>query len=270
MLAEHEIKNLDNIHLNRVIIAPYSDLDLNNAQQIAAMRNSVKKGDAYILKGALNPEEIQKITAYLTNIGRNSMPAYAELKEGSTDYFVVSNDDPLTHIRSIKQSFVFHPWNQNIFNFFNKLRDLFSIHSLMAGLEKEAFLHNTPKNDFINRLYIQCYPCGGGFLKEHRDPIGEHQLSTLVMQMSQKGKDYQQGGLYLRQKNNEKYFVDDQMDIGDIIVYSVGIPHGVDPIDPATELDWLAFKGRWMLMPTVIKTDKSLLSTIQKPSETHY
>lgn len=265
MITENKLSNVDNIHLNKVVFAPYSDLDLTNSQQISAMREAVRAGDAYIFKGVLSFAEITKIISYLTNIGRNSMPAYADLKEGSTDYFVISNNDPRTHIKSVKQSFVFHPWNQNIFNIFDKLRGLFSIHSLMAGLAPEAFLLNTPKDDFIYRLYIQCYPCGGGFLKEHRDPIGAHQLATLVMQMSKKGEDYKTGGLYLRKKNNEKYFVDEQMDVGDVIVYSVGIPHGVDPIDPEKELDFLAFKGRWMMLPTVIKTDKSLLSTIQQP-----
>jgi hypothetical protein len=43
--------------------------------------------------------------------------------------------------------------------------------------------------------------------------------------------------------------------MGDLLVLSPDVRHGVAPVDPQAELDWDAADGRWMIMPIVIRSD---------------
>jgi hypothetical protein len=79
--------------------------------------------------------------------------------------------------------------------------------------------------------------------------------------LSQKGEHFNDGGAFLSREDGSKVIIDDFMEQGDVIYFSAEIPHGVDPIDPKSNISWLNFEGRWMLLLAVNKlSDNSLIS----------
>ena len=82
----------------------------------------------------------------------------------------------------------------------------------------------------------------------HSDPVGPHQLAIPMLIMSKKGEDFFAGGAYLLSGEDRKISIDEITDIGDIIICNALVPHGVDEIDTGSDVDWLAFKGRWVML----------------------
>lgn len=82
-------------------------------------------------------------------------------------------------------------------------------------------------------------------MQEHKDPdIGQKLVIDTIL--SSAPKDYKKGGLFVRDENNEKLFVDNLVSPGDAIAFYPQISHGVDPIDPDSDIDWNRDDGRWM------------------------
>lgn len=102
------------------------------------------------------------------------------------------------------------------------------------------------------------YPVGGGFMIEHRDSPEEG--TVVILNMSKRGKDFQQGGLFLRTEEGELIDVEEHLEAGDILLARPDLRHGVAAIDPkkAWEEQWTT--GRRMLFaPMPIANDYVLV-----------
>jgi len=234
----------------------WDDSLLNDADFIQEMRQRLIDCDGYIIKNFISQKVINNIIEYLSNIGKSSFPSWHPLLDGCPDFHRVHMSDPRSYVKGVMHQFVFHPWNQNIFDLFAIMKDLYILKNLTSGIEPESFLKTTPKDGHVSRLSFHLYPTGGGMLKKHADPIGKHQLSVPILQMSQKGRDYITGGVYVEGSQGLIY-PDDNMNPGDVLFFNAEVIHGVSPIDPDKELDWLSFKGRWMMIASVIKSQNN-------------
>jgi len=251
--------------VKKLEIMPYSKSLLNDREQLEKMRKGIDNHTCFIIKNVIDPEMIDKIKDYLKGIGLNSLPSYHFLKEGCPDFHRVNRFDERSYVQSLMHQFIFHPWNQNVFDLFEVMKEIYILKNILGGLEPEAFLNNTPKDGHIARLSFHCYPSGGGSLKKHADPIGEHQNNVPILQMSTKGKDYTEGGLYVVGEDDEVIDIDSKMEKGDVLFFNAEIIHGVEAIDPTMKLDWLSFEGRWMMLASVIKSieNKETANAIQ-------
>lgn len=243
--------------VNKLEIIRFSKSLLQDQVQLEKMRQGIDNYTVFIIKNVIDPDIIDQIKDYLKGIGSNSFPSYHLLKEGCPDFHRVNHFDQRSYVQSLMHQFVFHPWNQNIFDLFKVMKDIYIIKNILGGFEPEAFLNNTPKDGHIARLSFHCYPTGGGCIKKHADPVGAHQNNVPVLQMSTKGKDYQDGGLYAIAEDGSVIDIDAQMEKGDVLFFNAEIIHGVAPIDPKKNLDWLSFKGRWMMLASVIKSTEN-------------
>jgi hypothetical protein len=235
-------------------ILDYSSMMLQDKDFICEMNKDLKNYDAYIMKNMIDKKLIDNIKKYLVNVANASLPRYEFLKEGCPDFHRVNMLDERSYVASIMHQFLFHPWNQNVFDLFEKMKEIYYLKNLSGGFNIEDFLYNTPNDGHISRLSFHNYPAGGGLLKKHADPVGDHQLTVPVLQMSQKGKDYEQGGLYIVTQDDSVIDIDSMMEKGDVFFFQAEVIHGVAPIDPHKELNWLSFEGRWMMLASVIKT----------------
>lgn len=222
--------------------------------KLEKMREGIDNYTVYIVKKVIAPEIIDKIKNYLKNIGSNSLPSYHFLKEGCPDFHRVHQFDNRSYVKSLMHQFIFHPWNQNIFDLFEEMKNIYYLKNLLGGYEKETFLHNTPKDGHVSRLSFHCYPKGGGTINKHADPVGTHQNNVPVLQMSTKGVDYKEGGLYAIGEGGNIIDLDSMLEKGDVLFFNAEIIHGVAPIDSDNTLDWLSFEGRWMMLASVIKS----------------
>lgn len=238
----------------KIFTINYSDSLAYDKAQIQKMREDIANYNGYVLKNVISPELVDQIINYLESVARGSLPSWHPLVNGCPDFYRINNLDERSYVKAQMLQFNFHPWNQNMFGLFEKMKGLYQIKNQLSGLEPDAFLNNTPQDGHIARLAFQFYPKGGGCIKMHADPVGSHQVSVPVLMMSKKGIDYQQGGGSALNENNELIDTDSLMEKGDAVFFNAEVIHGVKPIDPDEKLNWLDFQGRWIMIASIIKT----------------
>ena len=111
---------------------------------------------------------------------------------------------------------------------------------------------------------IAHYPPGGGFMATHRDigakniysKLGITNFFQLVLVISEMGQDFNSGGSYIHKENGELIQVEKHCRSGDILVYPVSTPHGVEEIDTHKLLELESSFGRYVAMvPLFLKLD---------------
>ena len=108
------------------------------------------------------------------------------------------------------------------------------------------FEKNKPSDGQIDRLQIVNYPKGGGELRDHVDPRkNQRVVSGLIM--SKIGEDFKTGGFYFRDKKNKKINIENQLEIGDSVIFYGSIVHGVEPVEPNNKLNWNSYESRWFI-----------------------
>ena len=221
---------------------------INDADQIKEMRENIQRGDIYIAKNVVEKALIQRMVEYLTRVGSGSLPNYKRIEKGCPNFHRMNLWDPRAFVQGCFHQFVFFPWNQDVFNLFEITRSVYYMKNLLSGNRKDKFLGMEPEDGCTSRLAFQFYPKGTGGLNKHSDPVDHHQLSVPTLTMSKKGTDFEEGGAYAENANGEKIYLDDVSEPGDVVYFNAIIPHGVEKIDPRSAVDWLSFKGRWMLL----------------------
>lgn len=243
----------------------YSEEMLNNPTLIQEMRNNILNNDGYIVRNMVDPALLDKIRDYLISVGRGSLPSYHHLKQGCPDFHRIHQFDQRSYVKGLMHQFMFHPWNQNIFDLFSIMKPIYNLKNLLSNLDKDAYLETTPDDGFISRLSFQYYPKGGGCIKRHSDPVDIHQLCVPVLLMSDYGEDYKEGGGYVVDADDNVLITDSHMKKGDVVFFNAQVVHGVAPVDPDEKTDWLSFAGRWICLVSVIKTmsNQAALNALQ-------
>lgn len=237
------------------------DSVLNDASAVYEMRQNILQGDVYIARQVVPSDVVLNVRKYLRDIGRCSIPNYCKIEKGSPNFHRVNRWDARAFVRGCFHQFSFFPWNQDVFGLFDIFKTVYFMKNQLSGLRKDAFLGMEPENGCTARLSFQFYPKGIGGLNMHSDPIDYHQLTVPIMVMSRKGEEYQRGGAYVVNENDDQIVLDDLCDYGDVIYFNAQCRHGVETIDPNEQEDWLSFEGRWMLLFAVNKlADNSRIS----------
>ena len=239
--------------LNKANYLKSHDEILSDLSMIDEIRSRIKAGEIYIIKNLVEKGLVNKIKTYLANIGNNSLPNYKRIEIGCPNFHRLNVWDKRSYVQACFHQFVFFPWNQDVFNFFELFRKIYQVRNLISGNPKNKFLSIEPEDGCIARLAFQFYPKGIGGIHKHSDPIDHHQLTAPILQMSKKGIDFKSGGAYLEASDGKKIMLDDYAEIGDVIYYNAMLSHGVEPIDPECKPDWLSFEGRWVLLFAINK-----------------
>jgi hypothetical protein len=221
---------------------------LADLQELERLTISLKKGTVIVLKEYSKSDLIQKIQTYLMSIGRGSLANYQSIEEGCSNFHRINRTDERSYVKGCFHQFVFFPWNQDLFDFFDIFGNVYRLRNRLSSLNENEFLGRKPDQDCIARLAFQFYPKGMGNLNRHSDPVDYHQLTVPILLMSKKGIDFHKGGLFVEDPKGEKIFLDEVGDPGDVIFFNANMVHGVDLIDPDEKTDWLEFQGRWMLL----------------------
>jgi hypothetical protein len=155
-------------------------------------------------------------------------------------------------------SFFFHRSNERG-SLFEDFRDIFDLKNHLAGEEPGSYFDSIPSDEIISRVVSQQYPRGGGYLAEHMDPTSRFAKLQTIIQASTPGKDFQTGGLYLRESEGaDVIMVEPHTDVGDLMVLSPDVRHGVAAVDPEADLTWSVDDGRWMILPIILRSDYNM------------
>jgi hypothetical protein len=220
---------------------------------IEDLRARLINGDVHILRRAINQEVVGRIKSYLERVGRSTLPNYQAIDARSPNFVRLNNADPRSYVLTRFQQFSFFPWNADYFDLFSIFRPIFEIKNVLSNLERDSFLGAEPQNGCVSRLSFQFYPSGGGFMNTHRDPVDRHQLVVPIVALTKKGQHFRQGGGFVCDSDGRKVNTDEDLNIGDALLFHAQLRHGVDPVDPEEKLDWLAYQGRWIVITAVNK-----------------
>ncbi|MEM9281864.1 MAG: hypothetical protein AAGA96_08565 [Verrucomicrobiota bacterium] len=212
--------------------------------------------EVFIVEKFYDGEEILNFRQQVFEKGTATDPSWHPLYDDCPDYHRIHDDYPKAHVKARMHAYYHHGWFEHNREVFDRFREIFDMKNYLAGFEPGHFITNTPSQHQVARVNLQNYPRGGGYIAEHIDPKSRFARLQTLVQASQIGVDYYSGGLFARETpKNDRFFVDEFTEIGDLMVLSPDIPHGLDPIDPEIELDWNRSDGRWIILPLILNSD---------------
>ena len=250
-----EAQNAPPKYVKKVSIIEFDKLKncINNKNEIY-IKSLVKKmycGEAFILRKAAK-QNLKKIILDLAkHYDKKQKPSFHKMLDGTPNFHRII-DKKITKkysLYAIKHSYFFYNWNIKT-KLEKKFKEGVYRHwryiKFLAGNSKFQFEKNIPSQNQIDRLQIVNYPLGGGQLRDHVDPrINQRVVSGLIM--SKKGEDFENGGFYFRNKKNKKLNIEDQLEIGDSVIFYGSIVHGVEKVDKNKRLNWKSYNGRWFI-----------------------
>lgn len=206
-----------------------------------------------VIRNVATRQEIAAWIAYLGQVGRGSLPNWQAILPNCPNFHRLSHWDERSYVKACFHQFSFFPWNDDVFSMFGRFRPIFELRNLLSGAEPGAYLGYEAYDDCIARLSFQFYPKGIGGMNEHIDPVGPHQAVVPLLMMSELGRDFEEGGIFVRTTDGEVVFIEQHTCPGDVVLFSPKLAHGVARIDPHKSADWLSFEGRWMAIFAVNK-----------------
>lgn len=211
------------------------------------------EGNVYVVRNAIDKDKLRTMRENVHQFGLTTEGSTQEIVDGIPNFHQI--DDELEFYRLKKRAHVYHffQWNEDTFGAFDLFKDVLDLYQVINGYGVEYFKDQSPSDDIVNRLQIHHYPSGGGYIANHRDP--DIFLKTIgITLMSEYGKDYKSGGLYLLDYRANKLEVDPIWNVGDTVLAYPTIWHGCTPIDEEESLDWKSIKGRWLFLLNTLPT----------------
>jgi hypothetical protein len=232
--------------------APLKEL-VSSPGLINKLLNEIAQENVCIVRDVISRDEIRQLVDYLTGIGRGSLPNWQAIMPKCPNHHRVNQWDPRSHVKACFHQFSFFPWNHDVFNLFERFRDVFALRNLLAGAPADAYLGREPYDGCTARLSFQFYPRGAGAMNAHIDPAGPHQAVVPTLMMSELGKDFREGGAFIKGSAGDPIWVEQHSRPGDVVLFSPKLVHGVATIDPGASVNWPSFEGRWMSIFAVNK-----------------
>ena len=227
----------------------------------------INNPEVFIVKEFYKSSDIKNLRDQAFQWGIETEPSWHPCVDGCPDYHRIHDNYAQAHVKSKMHAYYYHGYyekNNAIFDFFG---EIFDLKNYLAGYEKGTFIKNIPSQNQIARVNFHNYPRGGGHQAEHIDPVSKFTTLQTLVQASQIGVDYTKGGLYAREApNSDKVYVDEHTAMGDLMILSPGIPHGVEQVDPEAEINYSENSGRWIILPIIINSDYARPDNV-KPKE---
>ncbi|MGP8217106.1 MAG: hypothetical protein ACLQQ4_16170 [Bacteroidia bacterium] len=239
--------------INTVSKEEFYDLAYSHTKDFMAKINAP---EAFIVKKIFDAGFIRKLRNDTFDWGISSEASWHPLKDGCPDYHRLHDNYPQAYVKQKFHGFYRHGWYEKNSSIFEAFKGIYELKNYLGGFDKDSFIKNIPSQGVVARLNVHHYPVGGGYQAEHIDPAGPFaEIQTLII-ASEKGKDYKTGGVYARKElGGEKFYLDDYVETGDMLVVSPAIPHGVEPIDPELPYTWNTNNGRWIILPLFLFSD---------------
>lgn len=217
----------------------------------------VAAGEAFIVKRFYDAAAVLALRDESFRWGVETADSWHPLFDDCPDYHRLHDNYPGAWFKQKLHAFYRHGWYEHNQRLFAMFAEVFELKNRLAGHAPDRFLRNQPSEGIVARLNVHHYPSGGGYQAEHIDPTGSHAHVQTLIQGSRFGSDFRSGGVYARASEGdpERLYLDPFTEVGDMIVMSPGIPHGVEAIDPNREYGPRENSGRWMILPLFLMSD---------------
>ena len=231
----------------------------NNPQNCKELVESLLAGNVYVLKNCLTKEEVDKLIEHVSLKWKKGKFEFHKLLDGVPNFSrrVDEKNNSKYALRFDRYSSYFFPFNEakekiKLFNYVNRT---LRIIKYISGYDEKIWEKNIPSDGVVDRVQICCYPSTTGGMELHQDPIAVQKF-FISAYLSKKGVNYEEGGIYCLNKNNEKIDLEKNIDVGDFSLGIASIMHGVDKIKTSHTNKILGdFPGRWWLGVYAVQTD---------------
>lgn len=224
---------------------------------IDSITDSLINGDVYVIKNVIDKDVIDAMKKRVFQWNQSTEDSFYKMNEGIPDFHrkVDAEISQNYTFRSIWRMNNFFRWNGDELDLFKTVDDCWSVLKVLSGYNQDSFVENTPKDIIIDRLQICQYPKGGGFLEVHSDPY-EIRKTIMCIKMSEKGVDYEGGGLYMLNSKKEKIYVEDKIEVGDVYFAFPWLLHGIDDVSNDEEINWDSRDGRWVMLLNTLQSNE--------------
>ena len=214
------------------------------------IKRGVNDGICYNIKSKIDIKFLNDFKNKLPTDNKNIK--YIARKPNCSNYMQIHRNNLNQVVSAEFISWSYFPWNKESKEIFNLMAPLYALRNKMAGIDEEKYII---KFDEIScaRIAVQFYPSGIGFMAEHQDPLNPQQYAIPTIMLSEIGKEFINGGLYLVNEEDKKIYLDSETNFGDILLFHTSIPHGVEIIDKELTPESIINlnRGRMMLIAAV-------------------
>jgi len=222
-------------------------------------RRKTLDGLIFAVRNLVSNDAVQIIRANALSMIEDTAGGWARLERGTPDFWWTNDNNPQSTVKGFFTQVNFFPWNPRGSTILEIVRPVFQLRDEIHRVMVEPSVTNIEES--FNRVAIQIYPKGGGWLQPHEDPRGSHQTLVASVVLSHFGSDYSHGGLFVKSRSGALNFVERALKPGDVLFFDPTVIHGVDTIDPSpnTHDDCISpiTTGRWMALCTTNLTDRA-------------
>ncbi len=208
------------------------------------------------LRGIIDPEQVIKSVVLLKKSFsmKEDHPTRGESPDAIRQHFQKLNlggaSERYNNFPRFFRTFYTPLWEVDRYQIHPVFKQVARVRNSLMDLPENFALEGIEPNGLWTASRIHQYPRGGGFFISHRDTTlidvsreTETEFFQLLLVMSKKGIDFQEGGAFVIQQG-QRESLEDTAEIGDIIVYDGQSEHGVEDIDPEHPLDLQTINGR--------------------------
>ena len=216
------------------------------------LRNNIMNGDVHVIRQVLAKETSQMILKKIItlNIEISNDP---KILEGIKNVYFESNNlkAKKTEYSSVDKSWYFFPWNKEEIGLSELIQPIFNNVILLNNQKINEILKKTPIDGFVQRFHLINYPPNSGQISLHIDPLNISQVNSGIY-LTELGLDYKGGGFYVLNDKDEKVELDKHFHIGDMVLFSPGLRHGVSAVEPMDSK--IKSDGRYFLNMNLIQS----------------
>tara|TARA_Y100000589_G_C27109739_1_gene611692 strand:- start:542 stop:1351 length:810 start_codon:yes stop_codon:yes gene_type:complete len=221
--------------------------------------------DVGLIKNFLNKDFCYKALREIISFSLMNAPIFkkSDPNRHSSNYWSMDILPRGVQTKRIFRNFIFGNLKKRNINLDN-VSDLFEkIHNFHENIILASFNKNDKKEIFNNYSYspqIIHYPTGGGYFDWHGHPAYPETYGICVC-LSNTNVDKNRlkefacmGSGQMLFKVKDKIFCgENQIDIGDMVIFKYDLPHCVTPCDPFEDIT-IGDSGHWMAISPLLKT----------------
>ena len=238
-------------------------------QHVATVTRKDESFDGLIfaVRDLVKDDAVQALRRNALSILGGTPGGWARLERGASDFWWTNDNHPQSTVKGCFTQVNFFPWNYRGSEILEIVRPVFKlreeVHTLLVAPTQSHTV------EAFERVAIQIYPKGVGWLQAHADPSGAHQTLVASIVLSHFGSDYHHGGLFVKSRHDDAIFVERTLMPGDVVFFDPATIHGVETIDPGALTQPVEsspfITGRWMALCATNLADRTLGQGVARP-----
>jgi hypothetical protein len=221
-------------------ILKHDDVDLENK-----FKKSIDENGFCIVKNFVDSKIVSKKMALL----RQNFDSKNDLRRTGKYFYKMPNfqridlGDYAQINARFSRMFSQFLWNEDSL-FFDEISHLIKFRNTYCNLSQENFIYKIGDEQFCDLPKLLHYPIGGGFMNMHKDGNNEYAVMNFLLALTKRGIDYDSGGAYYIDHNDEYLDAEEILDVGDLYSHNQSRLHGVKAVDSEKPIDLTSLNGR--------------------------